>query len=83
MVTINNKLDPICGLYYKNKFAGIIKNNTALLDVCSQICQEQLEGYSVRFKGKNYEINKDGRIFHVPEGFYDSADKSLKIIMGF
>lgn len=80
MVKINNNLDPICNLYFKDKFVGIIKNNTALMDVCAQICLEKIEGYTVRFNGKNYPIRNDGRILNPPNGFYDSIDKSLDII---
>lgn len=82
-VKINNRLDPVCTLYYNGRRVGKIKNNTALADVCAQVVQLQDSGYSIKYNGKFYQIELDGRIENTPEGFYDSEDKSMRIIMGF
>ena len=82
-VKINNNLDPICNLYYNGKFVGIIKSNTTLMDICAQIKQNQEKGYTVRYNKIDYPIEIDGRIKNTPKGFYDSEDKSMRIIMGF
>ena len=83
-IVINNKLDPVTTLYDPNgKRVGKIRNNTAMMDVCAQIAQKHLTGYYVKYKGEKLVIRDDGRIKNPPEGFYDSLDNSMKVILGF
>lgn len=83
-IVIHNNLDPVTTLYDPNgKPIGKIRNNTAMMDVCAQLVQKHLTGYYVMYKGEKLVIMKDGRIKNPPDGFYDSVDNSMKVILGF
>ena len=83
MIRIKENLkEPTVDIWYspeegKNEYVGKCTNNVQFTDLRVQIKQEQVEGYSVYYKGQQIKINRRGKLEDYPAGLYDQVTDLL------
>lgn len=80
---INKIVPQVVDLYNPNgeKIGSV--NQYEFNDFLIQIKNNYIEGYYALFNGEKINIIFDGRIDYQPDGFFDTIEKQLTILMGF
>jgi len=64
MVEIKQIQEQTVNLLLDNKIVGKITSGLQLTDVCVQIKEQKLTGYSVQDNDKVFIIDENGRVYH-------------------
>lgn len=82
MVIINKITEITSELYHNDILVGQITNCLELNDCLIQIKKDNLEGYSLKYDGVDYPIQKTGRIIGGSQTIYPTFSNQLHEIMG-